>query len=57
MKTYAVRLHNINGSVVDGEIFEAVNADEALKMYKARCNHLGIEKCKYDTYSVEEIEL
>lgn len=56
MKMFVVRLHNYNGSIIDGEIFEAINADEALKMYKARCYRLGIEKCKYDTYSVEEIE-
>ena len=56
MKMFAVRLHNYNGAVVDGEVFEAINANEALKMYKARCYRLGVEKCEYDTYSVEEIE-
>ena len=36
MKMFVVRLHNYNGSIIDGEVFEAVNAEEALKMYKAR---------------------
>lgn len=55
MKEYMVRLLNWNGSIIDGEIFKANNSNEALEMYKARCKRLGIEKCKYDTYSVEEI--
>lgn len=55
MKEYIVRLHNWNGSIIDGEIFKANNSDEALKMYKARCRRLGIEKCESDTYSVNEI--
>ena len=54
MKTYICRLRNYRGSVIDGEIYEAINSDEALKMYKARCRRLGITKCKYDYYTVDE---
>ena len=54
MKTYVVRLRNYRGSIIDGEIYEAVNKDEALKMYKARCRRLNIDVCKYDYFTVDE---
>lgn len=56
MKTYVVRLRNYRGSVIDGEIYTAPNKEEALKMYKARCKRVGIDICKYDHFTVDEIE-
>jgi hypothetical protein len=56
MKTYVVRLRNYRGSIIDGEIYTAPNKEEALKMYKARCKRVGIDICKYDYFTVDEIE-
>ena len=55
MKQYIVRLVNYNGFVVDGEIYEANDSIEALEKYMSRCNRLGIAKCVYDKYTIEEI--
>lgn len=54
MEKYLVRLLNYKGSIIDGYVFVAQNSEQAVEMYKARCNRLGIEKCVYDTYSVEK---
>jgi hypothetical protein len=54
MKNYIVRLHDWNGSIIDGEIYEAPNRDVALIMYKRRCKRLGIKIAHSYSFSVKE---
>lgn len=54
MKKYVVRLRNSDGFILDGEVFNAESPFHAFNLYLARCERLGICKCKYDTYSIEE---
>lgn len=53
-KKYVVRLVNYENTIIHGEVFEAENEVEALALYIAKCNRLGIQKCKYDKYTIEE---
>lgn len=54
MKQYIVRLHDWNGSIIDGEIYEAPNRDVALIMYKRRCRRLGIHIPHGASFTVTE---
>lgn len=54
MKEYLVRLRNYDGFILDGEVFTAASEAVALELYKIRCRRLGIQKCEYDYYTVEE---
>lgn len=54
MKQYIVRLHDWNGSIIDGEIYEVPNRDVALIMYKRRCKRLGIKIAHSYSFSVKE---
>lgn len=54
MKQYIVRLHDWNGSIIDGEIYTAPNRDVALIMYKRRCKRLGIHIPNGASFSVNE---
>mgnify|MGYP003255228801 CR=1 FL=1 len=53
MEKYVVRLVNYENSIIDGEVFEAENEIEALKLYINRCNRLGIQKGDYNKYTIE----
>nr|DAU47409.1 MAG TPA: hypothetical protein [Caudoviricetes sp.] len=53
MRKWLVRLVNSNNNVIDGEVYTAENPDNAIMMYKERCERLGIQKCVYDSYTVE----
>ena len=53
MKNYIVRLKNYEGSIVDGEIYEAPNEKIAKEMYEKRCDKLGIVVGRYDYITVE----
>ena len=54
MKSYIVRLHDWNGSIIDGEIYAAPNRDVALIEYKRRCKRLGIHVANGYYFSVSE---
>lgn len=54
--TYVVRLRNYEGSIVDGEIYEAPNELFAKEMYRNRCDRLGVVISKYDYITVESYE-
>lgn len=55
MKKYVVRLLNYEDSVIDGEVYKADDPFSAFNMYLTRCKKLGIQKCVYDKYSIEEL--
>ena len=42
-------------NIVDGEIYNAINTENARQMYIARCLMLDIDIAKYDYITVEEI--
>ena len=56
MKKYIVRLRNYKGLVIDGEIYKASSATDAIEMYLERCERLGICKCLFDYYTVDEVD-
>ena len=53
MKNYIVRLRNYEGFIVDGDIYEAHNEQNAKEMYESRCKRSGIVVGKYDYITVE----
>ena len=51
---YMVRMHDYDGSIIDGEIYSCATKEAAIVRYKARCKALGIAVRDVYYYTVNE---